>query len=145
MAKNKKNTPMPNPKNRMPQATKDAWVAGLRSGEYTQGKYSMKTPDGCYCCLGVLEMVVDGKVEINKDVLRADIVPSYDWLEKNGIEFKDISGDVSRDPYFYTTLFKQFTTLSTINDLSGDNYDATPADNGFNAIADIIESIIEGY
>lgn len=30
------------------------WVIGLRSGEYRQGKSWLKTPDGAYCCLGVL-------------------------------------------------------------------------------------------
>lgn len=30
----------------------DKWVAALRSGEYTQGKFSLKSEDG-FCCLGV--------------------------------------------------------------------------------------------
>jgi len=29
-----------------------AWVAALRSGEFTQGRGSLKSPEG-YCCLGV--------------------------------------------------------------------------------------------
>lgn len=33
------------------------WIAALRSGEYKQGKYLLKTEDGCYCCLGVCELL----------------------------------------------------------------------------------------
>ncbi len=33
---------------------KAAWLKALRSGEYQQGKSQLKTPEGAYCCLGVL-------------------------------------------------------------------------------------------
>ena len=33
---------------------KEKWVTALTSGEYTQGREQLKTPDGNYCCLGVL-------------------------------------------------------------------------------------------
>jgi hypothetical protein len=33
---------------------KKKWLAALRSGEYVQGQSLLKTPDGNYCCLGVL-------------------------------------------------------------------------------------------
>src|SRR4051812_23133617 len=33
---------------------KRQWVDALRSGEYVQGKGRLRTPDGRYCCLGVL-------------------------------------------------------------------------------------------
>lgn len=29
------------------------WVAALRSGEFKQGRYSLRTGDDKYCCLGV--------------------------------------------------------------------------------------------
>lgn len=33
---------------------KAKWLAALRSGEYKQVKGVLKSPDGCFCCLGVL-------------------------------------------------------------------------------------------
>jgi hypothetical protein len=33
---------------------KAKWVAALRSGEYTQGKNSLRNIDDSFCCLGVL-------------------------------------------------------------------------------------------
>jgi len=30
------------------------WIEALRSGEYQQGKHSLKVNDDTYCCLGVL-------------------------------------------------------------------------------------------
>jgi len=29
------------------------WTAALRSGDYTQGKFALKTREGNFCCLGV--------------------------------------------------------------------------------------------
>ena len=40
------------------QELKDSWLAALRSGEYEQGRHQFKTPEGKYCCLGVLCMVM---------------------------------------------------------------------------------------
>ncbi len=31
----------------------EKWVPALRSGEYVQGRGTLKSPDGEYCCLGV--------------------------------------------------------------------------------------------
>lgn len=39
---------------------KAKWLAALRSGEYQQGRYRIRTPDSRYCCLGVLADVLDG-------------------------------------------------------------------------------------
>jgi len=33
---------------------KKMWLAALRSGQYQQGKESLKTEEGKFCCLGVL-------------------------------------------------------------------------------------------
>ena len=38
---------------------KAQWIAALRSGEYTQGRYNLRTREGHYCCLGVLCMVLE--------------------------------------------------------------------------------------
>lgn len=38
---------------------KARWVTALRSGEYRQGYFSLRTNLGSYCCLGVLCDLVD--------------------------------------------------------------------------------------
>lgn len=37
------------------------WVKALRSGKYTQGKYSLRSFGNSFCCLGVLCDIVDPK------------------------------------------------------------------------------------
>lgn len=32
---------------------KAEWIAALRSGKYEQGRYTLRTPDNKFCCLGV--------------------------------------------------------------------------------------------
>lgn len=39
---------------KMDPEVKSKWVAALRSGEFKQGKYELRDPNGCNCCLGVL-------------------------------------------------------------------------------------------
>ena len=41
------------------------WVDALRSGDFEQGKSSLRCKEGCYCCLGVLGCCMG----IAKDVL----------------------------------------------------------------------------
>ena len=43
----------------MNPTVKAKWIAALRSGEYQQGQYALRTPDNKFCCLGVLCDVVD--------------------------------------------------------------------------------------
>jgi hypothetical protein len=80
---------------RMPKETLAKWLEGLRSGKYKQvygalrnrvlGKDGEPTKEIGYCCLGVLQMVVDGKVEE-----AVGGTPSRDWLERNKIHFDNI-------------------------------------------------------
>jgi hypothetical protein len=80
---------------------KAKWIAALESGEYEQGRNSLKTSDGRYCCLGVAcvvagasfsfrfssdgfdyqEAVLDGKV-ISDD----DVVLSNSFADEIGLE-----------------------------------------------------------
>lgn len=50
---------------------KERWVAALRSGEYKQGKGTLKERGDCpplYCCLGVLlEITFPGSVDVPRD------------------------------------------------------------------------------
>lgn len=41
----------------------NAWLTALRSGEYEQGKETMCTLDGKYCCLGVMNKIFDLSVD----------------------------------------------------------------------------------
>jgi hypothetical protein len=72
----------------MPKEHLSAWLAALRSGEYKQAKGCMfdTSTDG-YCCLGVLEHVVSGEVETNITDGEDKKLPSFEWLERNGIQF----------------------------------------------------------
>ena len=46
---------------------KAKWLEALRSEQYAQGTSYLCDDNGGYCCLGVLQMVVDGKVERHHD------------------------------------------------------------------------------
>ena len=41
---------------------KEKWLQALRSGDYKQGTGDLQS-GGCFCCLGVLEKVIKGKVK----------------------------------------------------------------------------------
>lgn len=42
----------------MDKELKKRWVAALRSGEYNQGRYTLRSRDG-FCCMGVLCDLID--------------------------------------------------------------------------------------
>lgn len=48
---------------RMKRKDKEAWLKALREETYPKGIGALKDFDGGYCCIGVLQMVLDGKVE----------------------------------------------------------------------------------
>ena len=45
----------------MKRTLRDLWVATLRSGNYKQGRGSLRTKDNRCCCLGVLCDIIDPK------------------------------------------------------------------------------------
>lgn len=72
---------------KMPKEIGEKWLAALRSGEYTQGSSLLKTAEGNYCCLGVLQMVVDGQVEEDPEVPGTSAaIPSMGWCVSKGID-----------------------------------------------------------
>jgi hypothetical protein len=118
----------------MPKDLAEAWLAGLRSGEFEQAtgvlQCTNKNGDGlAYCCLGVLEKMVDDKVEKYSFGAVCGL-PSYPWLRRNKIKFLDSDGTEDRAP-FLSILKMQ---AHSAND-SGE-YD-------FNKIADAIEADLE--
>lgn len=119
---------------RMPQWMKDKWVAALRSGEYKQGRNILKNDiNGTYCCLGVLQHVLDGDVErthcpIDHPADRSSLplgLPSGRWTLDKGIELH--SDWVPRGTSY---------PLYSLNDRG---------EHTFAEIADIIEKGVEGY
>ena len=130
--------PKPKLDNKMPQKLKDKWLAALRSGKYKQGTGKLRDDSGGYCCLGVLEHCISGKVEKHagkNDYLNDYLTyPSLNWLSKHNIQFVN---SVNRLHYNPTVGFKSGSKyeLSIMND-SGDH--------DFNKIANIIEKYVQG-
>lgn len=64
------------------------WLAALRSGKYEQGYGLLMDGEGRFCCLGVLQDVVDCVESYGSG--KSYCLPSMDWLRAHNIEF---SGD----------------------------------------------------
>ncbi len=107
---------------KMKQEIKTKWVNALRSGEYTQGRRTLRVYD-TYCCLGVL-----CQIYVNEEGIKWD-----DWddrrlaLPPNSVLVW--SGLKSDNPIIHTKdgMSKQ---LSVVNDNCGYSFDQ---------IADLIE------
>ena len=122
----------------------DKWLSALRSGEYRQGSGFLRFgPSSAprYCCLGVLQMALDGEIESEDS--RDDELPSLTWLESHGISFYDMNGADNNFPF-----------LPTLNEDAIDANDervCLPNDDvaehvyDFNAIADAIEATTATY
>jgi len=120
------------------------WIEALRSGEYQQGKYSLKVNENTYCCLGVL----CDKVKPKKWKLKGEDYTIYNQEENLPVEILKILGVEDRGGNFEissnnTKLLEilkeknisewESYTLATLNDSY--EHDLT-----FNQIADILEA-----
>lgn len=114
---------------KMPALMKKKWLAALRSGEYNQGKGALYDPitEG-YCCLGVLEHVCDGNVEMytGGPKAKAMAMPTEEWYEANGVAGLE---DKQHDVFGTTTEWH----LAHMNDQG----------KSFAEIADFIEKEVE--
>jgi len=88
----------------MPADLADNWLAALRSGGYKQGRCRLMTEelngDKRYCCLGVLQMVADGAVELDLEFTyasRALYVPTKEWLRAHNVCFLGYRHDENGD------------------------------------------------
>lgn len=106
----------------MPQEIKTKWIEALRSGEYKQGKKSLKNENGAYCCLGVLQMCVQGEVTMESEGVPADM-PSRS---------------------FYKTLDPEFDTKTSVPGLAFELAERNDEGYTFEYLADIIESEVIG-
>jgi len=118
----------------MKRADWEKWDAALRSGKYKQCT-GMLSDGGGYCCLGVLQMALDGQVEPSE-------LPSAAWLQRHGITFdcdEDIFGGIKgRNPEI---------KIQDERDLASEFNDAV-RDNGehiytFPVLADAIAAAVE--
>lgn len=121
---------------RMPKESLAKWLAALRSGEYKQGKGSLKSHEG-YCCLGVLQCALDGDVEYERYTIpmaKTPLeLPTLKWLSARNIKFH--AGPRNEQSHRQPYLPSWGTTTSVANDYEGAS---------FLDIADAIELCAEG-
>lgn len=138
---------------RMPKAILDKWLAALRSGKYKQTQNHLEK-DGGYCCLGVLQCVVDGTVEKAQNTEQARRfdcevgeslgLPTFVWMSKYGIQSHGMDGpefETKENPIVYYPSDSRFEcdnymTVAELNDNEGLN---------FKEIADLVEACTETY
>ncbi len=117
----------------MKQDVAEKWVKALRSGEYEQGKYVLRTTDGRYCCLGVL-CKLEPSLEWNEERRTCD--GDYLGLSGKAKELFEIRGS---EGFFDPTRVKWPDSIPTESrfraSLAGLNDTGVP----FRAIADFIE------
>lgn len=120
----------------------DKWLTALRSGEYKQGYGSLQDQNGGYCCLGVLQMALDGEVErtsrfVPGNYKPANACPSAAWAAQKGIY--DLSDSAA----------ESVLRFSAFNPIIMHNLRAAPANDcrqyNFCQIADMIEASAETY
>lgn len=79
---------------RKQKAIKNKWLKALRSGKYSQTQRILFRPEADgdipagYCCLGVLQHVVDGGVscyDLPDGGKESKSMPQIEWYEKYGI------------------------------------------------------------
>ena len=135
---------------RMKAEDKTKWLEALRSGEYEQVAGTLCNGTG-YCCLGVLEEVLDGQVEKRNDEEYFSS-PTLDFLARHNIEVETRPGDAVHEN---DTLFPLLDYRGTFSKLMELNDEETTDDDGepiagthvysFNYIANYIEENVETY
>jgi len=134
----------------MKQEIKAKWLQALRSGEYRQGRYTLRTSNNSFCCLGVL---CDLYNKEDRGFWKWEYCNNgaYSLVDKNGNDFEETqlpwsvmewaglnehnpSVNVARSDDSASSLYDkegcfEATTLIVLND----------AGETFNRIADIIE------
>ena len=78
------------------QELKDSWLEALRSGKYEQGRLTFKTPEGSYCCLGVLCTVMKHSEWIKLGLDNYNLLRDYSTLTQ---EETDKLCSMNDEPY----------------------------------------------
>ena len=99
----------------------EQWVAALRSGDYQQGKGTLRSADDEFCCLGVLcDLAVKAGVEINVHAPdEYEIGNSYHYGNSESylpVAVLEWAGIDSNDPIIGPTRSYQGQTAATYND-----------------------------
>lgn len=138
---------------KMKAKDKAKWLEALRSGEYKQTDSALCV-DGAYCCLGVLQTILDGKPE---EDAKGDYLPqpTVNFLNRHGIEVEtreiksDIDATIAGQVFPYLDWNGTYARLMDMNDEldSDDDCDALVGChlNPFPKIADFIEQNVEVY
>lgn len=134
---------------RMPRAKAITFLTALRSGKYKQGRYTLRTFDGKYCCLGVLQHCLTGEIETVTSLINGKeeprSTPTLKWAKTVGIQGKDelsLGHEFGMDPMLTVGETQRQAFLPTtmrathLNDVTGLT---------FKEIADIFEQNIEVY
>jgi hypothetical protein len=126
-------------KSTMPADLKAKWLQALRSGEYKQGYRKLFDAEtGGFCCLGVLQHVLDGKVETDEAGASRGL-PSCERAKSKGLSTPVSS--MRKHGWCPIVPFKDGELqLSAINDIR--QYDGSS--NNFLTIANLIEEHVEG-
>jgi hypothetical protein len=136
---------------RIPKTSLDKWLKALRSGDYKQGRDLLRTGEEgnyAYCCLGVLQQCLDGKVEMTSVASSLPElggvsagIPSIEWAKEHGIEQISV-GKIIRHPStdFNPILQKDIDGFTRTASFCNDNARLT-----FKEIADLIEEVAEAY
>ena len=133
---------------RMKAEDKAKWLESLRSGEYEQIDGTL-CRDGKYCCLGVLEVILDGRVEEKAEGVALGS-PTCDFLDRHSIEI-ELRTSKDRAPtkfpaYDYNGTFSRLIEMNDALELDDDGeliYGAHV--NTFLDIANYIEKNVEVY
>jgi hypothetical protein len=148
---------------KMPAELKNNWIAALRSGEYKQCTGTMRDTDSSgehsYCCLGVLQMVADGKIDDSEGNPRPAL-PIIRWYEEHNIEpdpgFEYSAGMMACDeiPIVIEVslsdikAFNLPTGRASIVDMIGGRYSLSALNDevglSFVEIANLVEKYVEG-
>ena len=128
---------------RMKKQDKEAWLKALREETYPRGKGRLKDENGGYCCIGVLQMALDGKVETWSAGGSACGMPTPRWWETKGITALGTCADVSQglvaltpQPYKEGEMEFDLDYIPQVNDKTNLT---------FPEIADLLDPIIEVY
>ena len=133
---------------RMKAEDKAKWLEALRSGEYKQTDNTLCNGTA-YCCLGVLEVVLDGKVEQNPSGSALGC-PTTDFLARHSIEI-ELRTPEGRAPtefpaYDYNGTFARLIEMNDALELDDDGEILYGAHvNTFKDIANYIEQNVEVY
>ena len=145
----------------MPKELLTKWVEALCSERYNQACHFLqaKRPDGevGYCCLGVLQMVADGKVEYNSPIGISEpcSLPTLGWYRDHGIELPEASQQwndgvgYSLSVHALTSEVDEGVRGASAEDKFPRKYELSELNDTYNldfgALADLIEREAETY